>query len=423
MTASTVSNLGDGLRMAALPLVALQVVTTPVLVSLVVTSNRVPWLGAPIVGSLVDRWDRRRVMVVCDALRAACALTLAGMLILGLPSTALLVFVAFALGVGEVFFDTAAIAMTPAVADPEQLDRSNARIVSGQTAANEFAGQPLGGAAVAVSPALPFLADALSFVVSAVLLSRLRGDFRAEGTKQTKERSVIAETTEGLSWLHQQRTLWALTLAVGVLGLASGAVQATLVFLIVDTLGGNPIMFGLILAGGAVGSLAGATLSSWVLRRIGFRWSLYLSLVVGAASYLALAAAPSLVAAAGAFAGVGATVVLWNVATLTARQKLAPDALLGRVQAAYRLVGWGAYPLGAIAGGVLVHQLGARAPAVVAAVALMVLMPLVTTVREHDAATVVVFDDARSDGGTDRGGNQTDDPAASSNRWPGRRGG
>lgn len=169
--------------------------------------------------------------------------------------------------------------------------------------------------------------------------------------------------------------------------------------------GGGPVVFGLILAGGAVGSLAGAVVSSQVLRGIGFRWSLYLSLVVGAVSYLALAAAPSFVAATGAFAGVGATVVLWNVATLTARQKLAPDILLGRIQAAYRMIAWGAYPFGAITGGILVHQFGARIPAVMAAAALLVLIPLMGAIRERDATKVVTVESPGDSGGNHTGRN------------------
>ncbi|MBV9012845.1 MAG: MFS transporter [Pseudonocardiales bacterium] len=387
-TASTVSNLGDGLRIAALPLVAAALTRNDLLVAAIISANRLPWLAAPLIGTLVDFRDRRQVMIVVDLIRAVCTAGIGVMLFTRTCTVALLAAAGFLLGVGEVFFDTASIAITPALVGGAQLYRGNARIISGQTAANQFAGQPLGGLAAAVSPALPFLADGVSFIASVLLLRRIGGDFRPRAVP-TRSR-VLAEMMEGMRWLVRQRTLAILTVSVGVLGIAGGAVQATLVLLVRYALGGGLWTYGLVLGIGAVGSLAGALFSAWFLAKVGFRAALVCSVIGGALTYLALGASPDLLAASLAFLGIGATVVLWNVATVTARQRLAPDRLLGRVQAAYRMVAWGTYPIGGMVGGLLAWHVGERAPALLAAGLLLLLLPLVFLVPTHDATTTVV---------------------------------
>jgi MFS family permease len=386
LTASTLSNFGDGLRMAALPLVAMHLTSSKFLIAVAISAGRLPWLAAPVAGTLVDRWDRRRVMIGVDAARAGCQTVIGVTLLTGTCTISLLTAGGFVLGVGEVFFDTAAIAMTSALADGKRLHQANAQVISGQTVANQFAGQPLGGAATAVSSALPFLADSASFIASVLLLHRIKGTFRA--ATATSRRNIRQEMAEGFRYLVRQRTLLIVTCSAGLLGIAGGAVQASLVLLVVGTLRGGPGAFGLILGVGALGSVGGALGSTQILHIVGFRRALACSLAGGSLAYLALGSSPGLVAAGLAFLAVGATVILWNVPTITARQRLAPDNLVGRVQAVYRMIAWGTYPVGALIGGLLAHETGNRTPSYFASAILALLLPLQLLISPKDSTRI-----------------------------------
>ena len=197
-SASTASALGDGLRRVALPLLAVQLSTDPRQVALVAAAGTVPWLvfGLP-VGALVDRWDRRRPVWVVDLLRTLTVAVLAGAAAAGALSVALLAGVAFVLGTGELFAESAALALVPQLVASFQLERANGRLQAGEVTAGQFAGQGLGGVLFAVALALPFALDAATFLLSAALVFTLRTPTRRPQPAASLRR-LPAETAEGL---------------------------------------------------------------------------------------------------------------------------------------------------------------------------------------------------------------------------------
>jgi len=174
-SASTASALGDGLRRVALPLLAVHLSTDPRQVALVADAGTLPWLvfGLP-VGALFDRWDRRRTVWVVDLLRTLTVAVLAGAAAAGALSVALLAGVTFVLGTGEIFAESAALALVPQLVASFQLERANGRLQAGEVTAGQFAGQGLGGVLFAVALALPFALDAATFLLSAALVFILR---------------------------------------------------------------------------------------------------------------------------------------------------------------------------------------------------------------------------------------------------------
>jgi MFS family permease len=210
--------------LAALPLLAAELTRDPLAVSVVTFAGWLPWLLFALpAGALVDRLDRRRVMWVVDTVRALVVGVLTVAVVAGWVSIPLLAVAGFLVGAGQTLFENAAQAMVVAVVgrDPRRLERANGQLVASLTVGQQLVGPPAGSAAFAVAAWLPFLADAVSFGVSARLVASIRGRFRAEeADDQPPVRSLRAEIAEGLRFLFRHRLLRAAVLLVSASNLA-----------------------------------------------------------------------------------------------------------------------------------------------------------------------------------------------------------
>ena len=378
-TAGAVSNLGDGVVLAAMPLLAASLSREPTTVALVTAAGTLPWLLFSLIGgAIVDRVDRRRAMGVVDGFRFAAMGLLGFALVTGVESIALLVIVSFSLGMAETVFDNASQAILPSLVIDDQLETANGRLEGAQIVANQFAGPPLGAWLFGLTVSAPFFLDAASFGFAAVLVLTLRGSFRASREEQDVT-SVRADIAEGLRWLFRHRLLRSLAIALGVMNLVGMAAMTMLVLYAKDVLHLTNTQFGLLLTTEAAGAVLGSMMAARLARRFGNGVTLTVAITVSAASFFvpALWAQPVAVAASLAIGGFGGLV--WNVLTVSMRQSLIPDALLGRVNSAYRLFGWGTMPLGAISGGLIARAFGLRAPFLVAGIAALVLAAWVST--------------------------------------------
>ena len=385
-TATAISTLGDGMYLTALPLLAARLTRDPLAVSAVTFAAWLPWLLVALAsGALVDRWDRRRVLWTADAGRGVLVGALTVLVLAGWASIWLLATVGFLLGVGQTLFDSAVLAIIPALVsrDRGRLERANGRWGAVMTAGEQLAGPPAGGVAFTVAAWLPFAADAVSFAASAALLASLRGHFTAEPPEIGSPASLRGEIAEGLRFLLGHRVLRALAGMVGAYSLVFMAASAILVLFAQQELGLGSVGFGLLLAALAVGALPGSLLAPMVGQRLPAGTVLIGGALVEAGAWLAVGLAPSAWVAAAALAADGLVGAIWNVTQLSLRQVLIPDRLLGRVIGAFRLVGFGPAPVGALLGGVLGRTLGLRAPFVVGAVVLAVVallaLPAVNT--------------------------------------------
>jgi MFS family permease len=387
VTANAFSSVGDGVRFAALPLLAASVSGgDPLDVSVVAAAGRVAWLLAPVVGALVDRSDRRSAMVGADLARGVGLAALGLTVLAGRVPVAALALLAFVAGVAEVFFDTAAQAVVPALAEPARLERVNARLVAAQTVGTGFVGPPAGAALWALWHPLPFLLDATTFLVSAWVLRGLAGWLpRRQGAGaddgRPTARRVLRDMRAGLRVLVETPVLRRLVAAVVVLGVAQQAVYAVLVVYVTRTLGLPSSAYGWLLAVAAVGSLAGARAAAGTAARMGVRGSLVASVALSAGTYLTVAAVPHWPVVAVMLACNSAGVVLWNVVTVSLRQRLIPLDLLGRVTSGYRLAAWGVMPVGSVLGGALADRVGLAAPWLVSGALLLAALPLVAGIR------------------------------------------
>ncbi len=376
-SASTAAALGDGLRRVALPLLAVHLTTDPRLVALVAAAGTVPWLvfGLP-VGALVDRWDRRRTIWVVDLLRTLTVAVLALATAAGALSIALLVAVTFVLGTGELFAESAALALVPQLVAASQLERANGRLQAGEVTAGQFAGQDLGGVLFALALALPFALDAATFLLSAALVFTLRTPTRRP-VPAASLRRLPAETAEGLRWLAGHRLLRILCVLLAVLAAVSGAFWAVAALYAASILGLGPTGFGVLLAVGAAGSLAGSLLAEPLAARFGTAGAIRLAVAVVTIATAGLAVTRSPLVAGALLTVNGVAVLVWNVVTVSLRQAIIPDRLLGRVGSAYLFIGLGVQPAGALGAGLLAHAAGL--PAVFAASAALLAVTAAAT--------------------------------------------
>ena len=380
--ASVVSNLGDGIGLIAYPWLASAITRNAVLIALVAVAQRLPWLLFSLpVGVITDRYDRRRLMVWANATRSAITVVVA-LAVLGaeghLPgpdmideatvgstdvTLYLLILVAtLLLGLGEVIYDNSAQTIMPSIVPAESLEKANGRMWGAEQVANSFVGPPLGAFLLAAAFALPFLVDAVTFAIGALLIMFIPRPIVAASSQQRRHPWRV-ELGEGFRWLWRHELLRTMAIVLGLLNGLFTMLGAILVLYAQEVLGVNPAEFALLETGGAIGAVAGGWSAAFIAARIGSGPSLWLTLLVGGATTLVIGLTSSWPVVWLMFAISMFFAVLWNVITVSLRQSIIPDHLLGRVNSVYRFFGWGMMPIGALLGGltvVAVELVGSR---------------------------------------------------------------
>ena len=362
------SNLADGIFKVALPLVAVRFTRSPSLIAGLSVALSLPWLLFALqAGAIADRVDRRRAMLGANSVRALVLLLLAAAVATDLAVLWVLYMAAFCVGIAETIYDTSAQSILPQVVGRELLSRANGRLVAVELAANEFFGPPLGGVIVAAGAAYAFAGPAALWVAAIGVLLSVAGRFRVKRSHRTTFRADIAE---GLRFLWRHQVLRTLAVMVGVYNFATNATFGVLVLYAVgrgSALGLNGAGYGLLLASTALGSVAGSFIAERVEQVLGRARALIVAIVGGTLLIAVLTMTTNVIGiGAGFFAG-GASIAVYNVISVSLRQRVTPDRLLGRVNSAFRMVAWGTMPLGAAAGGLIAEALGLRAVFMIAA--------------------------------------------------------
>lgn len=368
--------MGDGVFIVALPLLALRITDHPSSVALVAMFFYIPWLlfSVPI-GALIDRADRRRVLVGADLFRGALVGGLALVAAFADVHLWMLFVLAFGLGLGEVIFDNGAQAILPSVVADDQLENANGLLFSAEVGGSTFVGMPLGSALFGFAVWLPFGIDAASFVAAALLAASLRGSFRPErsaGNDEARTSRLLDEMREGIKWLADHRVLRNLTLAVAIMNLALATTQATFVLFVVKELHIAQRWFGPMVAIIGIGSLLAGIVGGRLVGKVGRR---FVMLVAGLAPVLTSLAIGLIPVAWWVILMTTVNALLstiWNIVAVTLRQQLVPDHLFGRVNSVYRWISTGVIPIGAVIGGLVADWFGLRAPYFVAAAMLLI---------------------------------------------------
>ncbi|MGK5444319.1 MFS transporter [Micromonospora sp. URMC 105] len=362
--ASTLSALGSGMATVAAPLYVAARTDDPLVVSAASGVAWLPWLLFALPGGvLVDRVDRRRLMVLIDWVRVAALAVLAVAMLTDRAGVALLYAVLFLVNTGEIVFRSAGQAMLPAVVPRAGLERANGWLGGGTTVMNGMLAGPLGGFLFLLAESIPFLVNAGTYALSAVLVALVAGAYRGgeEGDRPVV-RSVRAEIAEGFRWLLGQRLLRTMAVLIGLLNLTLTAALAVLVLLATERLGLDSVGYGLLFTCMAVGGLLGAVVGDRLVAAIGATWTIRVGLLVEAGLHLALAASTSAWLIGGALFAFGVHGALWNMVANSLRQRLTPSALQGRVGGTTLFIAAGGNCAGALLGGAIATTFGLTAP-------------------------------------------------------------
>jgi hypothetical protein len=364
--ASGLANLADGVAVVAWAWVASLLTRDAFLIALVPVALRLPWfLFALPAGVVTDRVDRRRLILWMDVLRgmafALAALALWRALPLGAaPATGvsepwlfgMLMAAGLVVGTAEVFRDNAAQTMLPSLVPHADLERANGRLWSVELVANALIGPVLGAFLIAVLLPLPFALNAAAYGGAVLLVLGIAGQFRPA---PSGPRAWRRELGEGLRFLRASPLLVTLAWTTGFWNLFHQMIVIALVLHAQENLGLSAEVYGLMLAGGAVGGVIGSLLGERAARALGPARTMQWMLAASPLAFVAIALAPGPLGVALALGFMELTGLIWNVVSVSTRQRMIPDALMGRVNSVYRLLAWGMMPVGLILSGLIVQ--------------------------------------------------------------------
>lgn len=375
-----VSSVGSNVTTVALPLVAVAVLDASTFQVAVLTAAAwLPWLliGLP-AGAWVDRLPRRPVMVVCDLLCAAAFLSVPLAALLGRLTVAQLLVVALSAGAARVFFETADQVYLPVLLRPGQLPEGNAKLQATQTV-SYVVGPGLAGLIAQLTGAVAaLLLDALTFLLSAMFLLRIRTR-EPRARRAERSRSLRRDITEGLRFVIRDPYLRVLTVFGAASNIGLTGYQAVLVVFLVRDLRLEPGLVGALVGVMSAGGIIGALVATTVARRCGTARALLIAAALtGPPALLIPLAAPGVGLAWPALGGllIGLGVAIGNVVKGAFRQTYTPHHLLGRVTVSMHLLNYGTIPLAAVLAGVIGARYGVGT-AIVVMTAWLALTPLI----------------------------------------------
>ena len=393
--ASTASALGVGLATVATPLLIASRTDDPLTISAAQAVAWLPWLLFALPGGvLVDRTDRRRLLIWIDWARVVLMALLAAAIAADHASIVLIYTVLFLVNTGEVVFRSASQAMIPAVVPRAGLERANGWLIGGVTVMQNMIAGPLGAALFVAAASIPYWGNSVTYAVSAVLITAVTGTYRtvprgrgADGTteiatgiateiatdaasdvapdagpaKSERLRAVWSEMAEGFHWLMRQRLLRTMAILIGLLNITLTAALAVLVLLAKDRLHLGSVGYGALFTAMAVGSIIGSAVGDRLVRTVTATWTIRIGLLVEAAFHLVLATSLNAYAVGAAFFAFGIHGALWSIVANSLRQRLTPPEMFGRVGSTNLFIAAGGNCVGALLGGVVAAHFGLTA--------------------------------------------------------------
>lgn len=375
LSAYAISNVGNGVLITALPLLATSITRDPLAISGLAAAAGLPWLlVGPLSGAIADRVDRRRAMAMAEFGRAAIVGLGALFVIGGGESLLVLYLLLILIGVGETLFDPIGLAMVPNLVEPSGLDRANSLLYGSQTLVQRFVGPPLGGLLFGLAVWAPLGIDTLTFLVSGLVVLTLPRTPRQTGSEWTVA-GLSADIMEGVRWVWGDRPLRAFLLASAAIHFSTHAGTSVLVLVAQDRFGVSGAGFGLILGGLAAGYFLGYLVAPSMVRRFS-RAKLCVVSVLGAGCGFLLVAVSGIALLGGlGFAVVGFLAAPLSIVSISYRQARVPDRIRGRVMAGFLFVGHGSVPIGAVFGGLVATVTSVGYTYVAAALAIAAVAP------------------------------------------------
>jgi MFS family permease len=364
LASAIVNNAGDGVAIAAGPLLVASQTRDPFLVSLALLFEYLPALIFGIVGGVAaDRFDRRRMVVVANVLRALVLGALTITIVTGTVNIALVLGSLFMLGTAETFADSASSTLIPGMVKRADLGIANARMQGAFLLLNQLVGPPIGAFLFALGMALPFATNAAAFILGALLISRISSSVARVGMVNAGGSSCFRrELAEGVRWLVGHAAMRTLALTIFVFNITWGAAWSVLVLYAQEQLHMSAVGFGLLTTASAAGGVVGVLSYSRLERRFSLADIMRVGLLIETFTHLALALTTSPIVAFVVMIVFGAHAFVWGTTSTVIRQRAVPNELLGRVGGVYRVAIVGGIVIGTPIGGLLATAFGVAAP-------------------------------------------------------------
>lgn len=361
VVSSWITNLGDGIVLAAGPLLVASQTHDPLLVALAALLQRLPWLLFGLqAGALADRLNRRVLIASVDLARAGVLILLCASMVTGVVSVAVVLTALFVLGTTEVFADTTSQTLLPMLVDREDLPLANARLQIGFVTVNQLAGAPIGAALFAAGRGWPFATEAVLVTLGALLVLRiaLPPHVTPEGPRPRMRHDIA----EGLRWVLHNPAVRTLALTIFIFNITFGAAWSILVLYSQQRLHLGAVGFGLITTCSAVGGLVGTSCYGWITRHVSLGNIMRIGLIIETLTHLALALTTNAFLALAVFTVFGAHAFIWYTTATSVRQRAVPIELQGRVSGVYSVGVFSTMVVGAALGGVIAQRWGITAP-------------------------------------------------------------
>jgi MFS family permease len=364
MASSIITNVGDGIALAAGPLLVASQTRDPFLVAMAVLSQQLPNLlfGIP-AGAIADRFDRRWIIAGVNLARGVVLAMLALAIATGAVDIAIVLLALFVLGTAEIFADVASSSLPPRVVAREDLGIANARLLGSFLLTNQLLGPPIGAFLFSVGMALPFAANAACFALGAWLVTRVVTDVvDVVGEREGEGRDLRTEMVEGVRWLIAHPPMRTLALTIVAFNVTYGAAWSVLVLYASERLGMDAVGFGLLTTAIAIGGIVGTASYGRLERRFSLADLMRVGLVIETFTHLVLALTTSPLVALATMVVFGAHAFVWGTTSTVVRQRAVPDELLGRVTGVYSVGVIGGMVVGTPIGGLLARSFGITAP-------------------------------------------------------------
>lgn len=369
LASSWTSNVGDGVALAAAPLLIASMTSSPILVAAGAILQFLPWLLFGLhAGAIADRFDRRRLVMFANGARAVVLAGLCVFLVTGSANIWIVLAVAFLYGTAEVFVDTAGSTLLPMLVKPADLGLGNARLQAGYLVANQFAGPPLGAFLFAAGTAWPFLVEVVCVSLAVVLISRMAKTpvpprpSSGSGTQEDEHPPVHTDIAEGLRWLWRNPPVRMLVLIILVFNVTWAAPWGVLVLYATEHLQMGAVGYGALTTASAAGGILATLSFGWLERHVSFATLMRVVLSLEVLMHLSFALTTTGWVALVIMFFFGAYAFVWGTISTTVRQRLVPAELQGRV-ASVNMVGvFGGMVIGQALGGVIAQIWGLTAP-------------------------------------------------------------
>jgi MFS family permease len=361
LASSWITNLSDGIRIAAGPLLVASQTREAFLVALAALVQWLPpLLFGLYAGALSDRLDRRMIVVVVNVVRAGVLAVIATSIATGMVSITVVLIALFILGTAEVFADNTSQTLLPMLVRRQDLALANSRIQAGFITVNQLAGPPLGAALFAAGTALPFIGQAILVSGGALLVSRIA--LPAHRRDPERVSAIHREIVEGFRWVRHHAAVRTLVLTIFIFNITFGAAWSVLVLYATLRLGLGEVGFGLLTTVMATGGLLGTLTYGWITRRVSLGNIMRIGLIVETLTHLGLATTTVPAVAMAIFFVFGVHAFVWGTTSVTVRQRAVPTALQGRVGSVNTVGVFGGLVVGSALGGLLAQRFDVTAP-------------------------------------------------------------